>query len=103
MILDEICAYQRDEVDRCKLARPLAEVQEAIERAPAPRDFRGALRQDGISLIAEVKKASPVRGTFLEGVEPVDLGALYEQSGARAISVLTNERFFKGSLDDLVS
>ena len=103
MILDEICAYKRDEVDARRIAVPLKEVTERIGRVRAARDFRSALRQPGISLIAEVKRASPSKGPLLDGVEPVELAGLYEQAGARAISVLTDERFFNGTLDDLTS
>lgn len=101
MILDEIFAHKRTEVDERKQQLPLAEVQAHVDDARPPRDFRKALRQDGISLIAEIKRASPVKGTFLDTFDPVDLAALYEQGGARAISVLTDERYFKGHLDDL--
>lgn len=101
MILDEICEYKRGEVDRCKEKTPEYELRErAAEQAP-PRDFRLALREPGIGLIAEVKFASPVKGQFLEGVDPVDLASAYEHAGANAISILTDEHFFKGHLDFL--
>lgn len=103
MILDEICAHKRDEVIAAKARRSRAEVEEDAEQARPPRDFRSALRSPGISLIAEIKRASPVKGTFLEGVDPTDLAGVYEYAGARAISVLTDEKYFKGALDDLVA
>ncbi len=71
--------------------------------ARPPRDFRAALRRDGISLIAEVKKASPVKGVFSEDLDPVDVAGAYEQGGASAISVLTDEKYFRGKLDDLTA
>jgi indole-3-glycerol phosphate synthase len=101
MILDEIVAHKRGEVARAKQEVPLAELQERIERVSPPRDFRTALRLEGISLIAEVKRSSPSRGDMLPGIDAVELAALYEQCGARAVSVLTDEKFFKGTLDDL--
>lgn len=103
MILNEICAHKALEVERRKSETPLADLEEAIARVRPARDFRAALRKSGISLIAEVKKASPSRGTFIEDFDPIGLANLYEQSGARAISVLTDERYFKGSLEDLTS
>jgi indole-3-glycerol phosphate synthase len=103
MILDGICAHKRVEVAQAKEAVPLAQLLERIEGIPGPRDFRNSLRKDGISLIAEIKRASPSKGTLIENANPADLATLYEASGARAISVLTDERFFKGSLDDLVT
>lgn len=103
MILDEICAHKRVEVEERKQKRPLEELNETISMVEKPRDFRAALRLEGISLIAEIKRHSPVKGTFLTDVDPVDLGGLYEQSGARCISVLTDERYFKGTLEDLTA
>jgi indole-3-glycerol phosphate synthase len=103
MILDEICEQKRGEVAAAKVRRPLAQLKEWAKDAPKPRDFRRALRGDTIRLIAEVKRASPSRGTLLKGMEATDLASIYEECGAAAISVLTDEKFFRGSLDDLVS
>lgn len=103
MILDEICETKREEIRRASLETPLALLEERIEEVPPPRDFRAALRQEGISLIAEIKRASPSKGVMLDGVDPYNLATLYEQAGARAISVLTDEKYFQGSLNDLVS
>jgi indole-3-glycerol phosphate synthase len=103
MILDEIVAHKHEEVAVRKREVPLSELEERMALAAPPRDFRAALRASGISLIAEVKRASPSKGDILPGVDAVDIAAAYEQAGARAISVLTDHRFFKGSLDDLSS
>jgi indole-3-glycerol phosphate synthase len=68
------------------------------------RDFAGHLRRppdQGARLIAEIKRASPSRGDLDLGAEPAELAAIYEASGAAAISVLTEQRYFRGSLDDL--
>ncbi|HOJ32847.1 MAG TPA: indole-3-glycerol phosphate synthase TrpC [Candidatus Hydrogenedentes bacterium] len=80
---------------------PLSELEDFLRETRPARDFRMALRCPGISLIAEIKKASPTRGNLREDLDPVGLATLYEQTGARAISILTDERYFKGSLVDL--
>lgn len=103
MILDEICDHKRAEVAARRKAVPREALEERLQTAKPPRDFRRALREPGMSLIAEVKKASPTKGTFLEDVDPIDIASAYEQGGARAISVLTDQKYFKGSLDDLTS
>ncbi|MBI5095032.1 MAG: indole-3-glycerol phosphate synthase TrpC [Candidatus Hydrogenedentes bacterium] len=103
MILDEICAYKREELQRRIAAVPLKELLEQVEQARPARDFRAALRLEGISLIAEVKRASPAKGVLMADLDPVEVAGAYEQGGARAISVLTDERFFRGSLDDLTT
>ncbi|GMW02335.1 MAG: indole-3-glycerol phosphate synthase [Candidatus Hydrogenedentota bacterium] len=101
MILDDICAHKLEEVAARKQALPQRQLEEQIDWNRKPRDFRGALRKDGISLIAEIKRSSPVKGTFLHNVDPVELGHLYQDNGARAISILTDEKYFKGTLQDL--
>ncbi len=103
MILDEICNHKHDEVSRQKTRVPLREVQEQIGANPPPRDFRAALRQPGISLIAEVKRASPSKGDFMVDADPLELASIYQDAGARCISVLTDEKYFKGKLGDLVA
>jgi len=65
------------------------------------RDFRGALAAPGMSLIAEIKRASPSRGDLNPSLDPADLAATYERGGARAVSVLVEPEFFKGSEDDV--
>ncbi len=64
-------------------------------------NFKEALTTDGVSVIAEVKKASPSKGIIREDFNPLDIALRYEEGGASAISVLTDEPFFKGSLDYL--
>lgn len=102
-VLDKILAHKVDEVAACKARVPLDAMRaRARDTAPA-RDMRAALRRDTVALIAEVKHASPSRGVLVDPFEPVALGALYAANGAAAISVLTDERFFQGSLDDLAA
>jgi len=103
MILEKICAHKREELERQKAAVPLAQLQERIKQVRAPRNLRLAVREPGISLIAEIKRASPSRGMLLENLDPVRLAVVYERAGARAISVLTDQEFFKGALEDLTT
>lgn len=101
-ILDEIVAWKRVEVARRAAERPLAELQQAAAAAARPpRDFVAALREPGVSLIAEVKRASPSAGPLRPGLDPAALAAEYAAANAAALSVLTDARYFQGSLDDL--
>jgi indole-3-glycerol phosphate synthase len=93
----------REDLEERMSARPHAVVEAAaVERAPA-RDFAAALQRDGVSLIAEVKKASPSRGVIRVDFDPVEVARIYADSGADAISVLTEGRRFGGNPDHLVA
>lgn len=82
--------------------RPLAEVEAAAVARPAAIDARAALQRDEhIKVIAEVKRASPSRGSLAAITDPAALATQYQLGGASAISVLTEERKFGGSLADL--
>ena len=102
-VLDEIVANTRAEVARRKSAVPRASLERHCDAAPATRDFEGALRgaPGSVRLIAEVKKASPSRGVLSSDLDPAALATTYATSGAHAISVLTDQKYFRGSLDDL--
>jgi len=104
-ILDTILAHKREvEVPACKQALPLAALRRDAETAPPTRDFAAALHPAGghVALIAEIKRASPSKGLLAKGMfEPVTLARDYASSGAACISVLTDERFFQGSLAHL--
>jgi len=103
MILDSIVAHKRKELAEWKAAVPQGRIEEAaIQQAP-PLDFAAALRQPGVSLIAEIKRASPSRGLLHPELDPGQLAVTYGEGGASAISVLTDERFFQGSLSDLAA
>jgi indole-3-glycerol phosphate synthase len=100
-ILDEIVRWKRSEITRHSQARPVEAIQAEMALALPPRDFTAALRGPGVSLIAEVKRASPSKGLLRPDFDPVALACAYESNGAVAISVLTDEHFFQGSLDHL--
>ena len=103
MLLDSIIVHKRKELAAWKAAVPQAHLEEAATRQAPPLDFATALRQPGVSLIAEVKRASPSRGLLRPKLDPGQLAVTYVEGGAAAISVLTDERFFQGSLSDLVA
>lgn len=105
MILDEIIAHKRVEVAQRKTARP-ADALEALGSARAPSTegrFARALRADGISVIAEIKRKSPSGGELRPGASAADLARVYAENGAAALSVLTDMRYFGGTDADLVS
>ena len=104
-ILDEILAHKRLELARASARIPPDEMRaEAMARGERPRGFRAALTEgDGVRVIAEVKRRSPSKGEIRPGAVPKEIGAAYEASGAAAISVVTDEKFFGGSLDALRS
>ncbi|MDI6871474.1 MAG: indole-3-glycerol phosphate synthase TrpC [Bacillota bacterium] len=92
------------EAKRAEVRRARRRVPEAILAAsprPARRDFSASLRQEGLSVIAEVKRASPSRGPLAPDLDLGWLVSRYEAGGAAAVSVLTDGRFFAGSLADL--
>jgi len=101
-ILDKIVATKREEVSRAKETVPADELRKRSADAPDVRDFLAALAGPSeISLIAEVKKASPSKGVIREDFDPVAIAEIYGRHGAACISVLTDESYFQGSLDYL--
>src|SRR5512134_1445479 len=99
-ILARIVAHKRAELSAARVTR------EEWERLAAPnrkdrRDFRAALLARPPAVIAEIKKASPSKGLIAATFDPPALAASYERGGAAALSVLTDARFFQGSLADL--
>jgi indole-3-glycerol phosphate synthase len=99
--LEEILAAKRDEIERLK---PRATELDRQARARKDfRDFRSALQQgdEKLAVIAEIKKASPSAGVIAKSFEPIEIAKKYEREGANAISVLTDTKFFQGSLEHL--
>jgi len=97
--LDTILAATRT---RVAALRPHArDLERRAAEAPAPRSFAAALRGSSVGVIAEVKRRSPSAGAIAEHLDPVAHAAAYARGGAVAISVLTDEAHFGGSLEDL--
>lgn len=101
MFLDHIVAKKLDELEQRQKIIPLSELKLAIKKRPLPLDLAAALRGDSLRLIAEVKRASPSVGVLCPNLDPVKLASTYAHCGAAAISVLTEPRYFGGSLEDL--
>ena len=101
-ILDKIVRQKRIEIDLLRQTTSLSRMIDMAEAGPPVRDFTDAIRRDpGISLIAEIKRASPSKGVIREDFDPCVIANLYRENGARCISVLTDEEFFQGDLDYL--
>ena len=101
MILDQIVADNQLELEVRKRSFPLAELQRVALEQPTPLDFASALCGERVQLIAEVKKASPSKGIIRPDFNPVEIARTYAGNGAAAISVLTEAKYFQGSLDHL--
>jgi len=99
--LEKITAARRADAKRRRGEGALQLAQAAARAAGKPRDFYVALARPGVSLIAEIKRASPSAGDIAPGARPADLARAYQAGGAAAISVLTEPDHFRGSLDDL--
>ena len=97
--LDSIIAGVREDLELRRL--PMGKLLEHLEMAPPVRDCLPNLLTEEISIISEIKRASPSKGSLAEIVDPAGLAAQYEEAGAAVISVLTERRRFGGSLDDL--
>ena len=101
-ILDRIVEARRESIAHRKRVLPEVALKIAVEKKiPPPRDFPTALTRDGINIIAELKRSSPSKGLLREEYAPAALASGLEAAGAVALSVLTEEDFFHGSLGDL--
>ncbi len=97
-LLDEIIAWKRQEVPARMTETPEADLQALLAFTPPALDFAAALARPGVSLIAEVKRASPSKGLIAKDFDPVQLALTYADGGASAISCLTDSRYFQGQL-----
>jgi indole-3-glycerol phosphate synthase len=102
-ILDEILATKRDEVTVLRQPSTRSRIRRAALDAPPVRDFGAALRRDDgrLAVIAEIKRRSPSKGDLAPDLEPETTARLYEAGGAAALSVLTDNPFFGGTVGDM--
>jgi indole-3-glycerol phosphate synthase len=99
MILDTIVEKKKEEVDQLRNQGIQLPEQYRGKTISPPRGFIDALKNySGVSVIAEVKKASPSKGVICENFNPVEIAVRYQRNGAQAISVLTDNHFFQGAL-----
>lgn len=97
MILDDIAIKRKKQLQREMEAVPFEAVKKAAEQAAPPLGFKKALQKDHLSIIAEVKKASPSKGLICPNFHPAQIAKNYEAAGADAISALIEETYFHGS------
>jgi indole-3-glycerol phosphate synthase len=102
-VLDDILDGVRADLAVRQRETPLERLKEIAARAPSPKDVMAAFSGTEVAVIAEVKRASPSKGAMAAIADPAALAADYEAGGARIISVLTEQRRFGGSLDDLAA
>ena len=104
-ILKKIVEVKRREVERLKRRVPVSELEGRVEsrELSPPLNLAGALMGDSVRIIAEVKKASPTRGLLRPDFDPVSLATAYADSGAAAVSVLTDAEHFQGSIEHLAA
>jgi indole-3-glycerol phosphate synthase len=101
-MLEKIVEYKKESVETAKRRVSLVFLRSAVKDLPPPRDFVGALKASSdIALIAEIKKASPSKGLIRADFDPVQIARVYQENGASAISVLTEEKYFQGSIRTL--
>jgi indole-3-glycerol phosphate synthase len=100
-MLSQIISKSLQELEYRKRNLPLAELKKMVLERPLPIDLASALRGKGVKLVAEVKKASPSRGVIRSDFDPVKIAQIYADNGAAAISVLTETKYFQGSIEHL--
>ena len=100
-MIEELVASARAGAERRRAQIPLEDLQRRLGERPEQRPFGEALTRPGLSVIAEFKRRSPSAGEIRAGATPADIARAYEDAGAAALSVLTDEQHFGGSLDDL--
>jgi indole-3-glycerol phosphate synthase len=102
MILNEIVNNTRLELEKSKHRLPLKEMEKMASEQSPPLDLAMVLCGDDIKLIAEIKRASPSRGIIRHDFNPLKMAQIYASNGAAAISVLTEPKYFQGSIDYLI-
>ena len=101
-MLDEIVGHKKLELVNTKSCKPETELVELINEKNLPLNFSGSLMGDRTRIIAEIKKKSPSKGHFNSAYDHKQLALQYADNGAAAISVLTNKKYFDGSIEDMV-
>ncbi|HEY6638208.1 MAG TPA: indole-3-glycerol phosphate synthase TrpC [Solirubrobacterales bacterium] len=101
-MIEELVASARAGVERRRAQVPLADLEHRLGERPEQRPFDEALTRPGLSLIAEFKRRSPSVGEIRDGAAAAEIARAYEEGGATALSVLTDEAHFGGSISDLV-
>ncbi len=98
-VLEQIIVGVREDLAARRI--PRSQLLEQMSQAPSPLDAREFLREEGVSVIAEVKRSSPSKGALAQISDPSALAKIYQENGASVVSVLTESRRFGGSLSDL--
>ena len=99
--LEKIVADKKLEVEMLEGSRPISVLEDLMKNRDQPRDFLRAISQEKMQLIAEIKKFSPSKGLLHRDLDPSSMAHIYRESGAAAISVITDEKYFQGNLDYL--
>lgn len=100
--LDRICKYKREELEARQRKISLSELSKRADDCESARPFFSAVTQpknDAPAIIAEIKQASPSRGLIVQDFDPIRIAHSYEENGAAALSILTDEHFFQGRLE----
>jgi indole-3-glycerol phosphate synthase len=100
-MIEDLVGAARAGVERRRAEVPLGELAQRLADRPEQRPFGEALVRPGLSVVAEFKRRSPSAGEIRAGATPAGIARAYDEAGAAALSVLTDEPFFGGSLDDL--
>ncbi len=103
-VLEEIVKRKKDRLREQKAIMPFKELRARASDIPGPKDFTSAIKRtppESLKFIAEIKKASPSKGLIRKDFHPLEIARVYEEKGAAAISVLTEEDYFQGSLEYL--
>jgi indole-3-glycerol phosphate synthase len=103
MILDQILQYKYNELEITKRRTSLDEIKKLALEQAEPLDLAVRLKNDRIQLIAEVKKASPSRGIICQDFDPLKIAKIYAENRVAAISILTETKYFQGSLNYLLN
>ncbi|HVB28875.1 MAG TPA: indole-3-glycerol phosphate synthase TrpC [Terriglobia bacterium] len=102
-VLRTLIAARRRRIEEVRASTSLESLRQVAEARSERRDFAGAISGRLLSVIAELKRASPSRGLLRPEYRPLEIAESYQQAGASALSVLTEEQFFQGSLSDLTA